>query len=65
MVAELEKTNTQGAIGKIVFNKSHQVVYGEDPSQAAVSLAFQWRAGKRRLVYPEAVADGTFELPGK
>jgi branched-chain amino acid transport system substrate-binding protein len=65
VVAELEKTDTQGAIGKIVFNKSHQVIYGEDPTQAAVSLAFQWRAGKRRLVYPEAVAESAFELPGK
>jgi len=65
VVAELEKTDTQGAIGKIVFNKTHQVIYGEDPTQAAVSLAFQWRAGKRRLVYPEAVADGAFEMPGK
>jgi len=65
VVAELEKTDTQGAIGKIVFNKTHQVIYGEDPTQAAVSLAFQWRAGKRRLVYPEAVAEGAFELPGK
>lgn len=65
VVAELEKTDTQGAIGKIVFNKTHQVIYGEDPNQGAVSLAFQWRGGKRRLVYPEAVAEGAIELPGK
>ena len=65
VVAALEKTDAEGAIGKIVFNKTHQVIYGEDPKQAAVSLAFQWRAGKRRLVYPESVAEGALELPGK
>jgi branched-chain amino acid transport system substrate-binding protein len=43
VVAQLEKTDMDGAIGKIAFNKAHQVVYGEDPKTAAASLAFQWR----------------------
>jgi len=62
LVAQLEKTEMDGAIGRIAFNKNHQVVYGEDPAKTAVSLAFQWRGGKRVLVYPESVADSHIEV---
>ncbi len=62
IVAQLEKTDMDGAIGKIIFNKNHQVVYGEDPKQTASSLAFQWRGGKRVVIYPEAAAESQVEL---
>lgn len=65
VVAQLEKTDVEGAIGKIAFNKNHQVVYGEDPKQAATSLAFQWRAGKRVVVYPESAAESQIEVAAK
>jgi branched-chain amino acid transport system substrate-binding protein len=65
LVAALEKTALDGAIGRITFNKNHQVVYGDDPSQTAVSLAFQWRGGKRVVVYPESAAQGPIELPAR
>ena len=65
IVAQLEKTDMEGAIGKIAFNKNHQVVYGEDPAQAATSLAFQWRGGRRVVVYPEAAAESQIELTTK
>jgi branched-chain amino acid transport system substrate-binding protein len=65
IVAQLEKTDMEGAIGKITFNKNHQVVYGEDPKQAAASLAFQWRAGKRVVVYPESAAESAIEVAAK
>lgn len=65
VVAELEKTDVDGVIGKITFNKAHQVPFGEDPKATAASLAFQWRGGKRVLVYPESVAEGQIELPKK
>jgi branched-chain amino acid transport system substrate-binding protein len=57
IVAQLEKTDMEGAIGRIAFNTNHQVVFGEDPSQAATSVAFQWKAGKRVVVYPESAAE--------
>lgn len=57
IVAQLEKTDMEGAIGRIKFNKDHQVVYGEDPVQTATSVAFQWKAGKRVVVYPESAAE--------
>jgi branched-chain amino acid transport system substrate-binding protein len=65
VVAQLEKTDMEGAIGKIAFNKSHQVVYGEDPTKAAASLAFQWRNGKRVVVYPESAAESPIEVAAK
>lgn len=65
IVAQLEKTDMEGAIGKIAFNKSHQVVYGEDPTKAAASLAFQWRNGKRVVVYPESAAESQIEVAAK
>ena len=65
LVAQLEKTDMEGAIGKITFNKNHQVVYGEDPRQTATSLAFQWRAGKRIVVYPESAAESQIEVAAK
>jgi len=65
VVAQLEKTDMDGAIGKITFNKNHQVPYGEDAKTSATSLAFQWRGGKRVVVYPEAAAEGQIELPAK
>lgn len=58
IVAQLEKTDMEGAIGRITFNQNHQVVYGEDPGRSATSVAFQWRAGRRVVVYPESAAEG-------
>ncbi len=64
IAAALEKTDADGAIGKIHFNKGHQVVFGEDARTGAVSLAFQWRGGKRVVVYPESAAEGPIEQAG-
>ncbi|MGQ9825454.1 MAG: ABC transporter substrate-binding protein [Desulfotomaculales bacterium] len=64
IVAELEKTDKDGVIGKIRFNKNHQVVFGTDPKEAAITPVYQWRSpGVRVPVYPEAVAEGKIELP--
>jgi branched-chain amino acid transport system substrate-binding protein len=63
VVAQLEKTDMDGAIGKIAFNKAHQVVFGDDPKTTASSMAFQWRAGKRVVVFPESAAEAQIELP--
>jgi branched-chain amino acid transport system substrate-binding protein len=65
VVAQLEKTDMEGAVGRVVFNKTHSVPYGDDPKAGGASLAFQWRQGKRVVVFPEAIADGHIELPAK
>ncbi len=64
VVAELVKTDMQGVIGRIRFTERHQVRYGTLPEEAAISLAFQWRApGRRVVVFPEGVAEDEIQLP--
>lgn len=63
VVAELEKTDRHGAMGRIRFGKDHQVIYGEDPKETALGCMVQWRKGTRVVVYPESVAEGEIMLP--
>jgi branched-chain amino acid transport system substrate-binding protein len=58
MVASLEKTDRVGVMGRVKFDKGHQVVYGLDPTKEATAVMFQWsEAGERRIVYPVALAE--------
>ncbi len=60
----LEHTDRQGVMGRVRFHRGHQVVYGLDPSEAALACVVQWGAdGRRRIVYPPAVAEGEMVLP--
>jgi branched-chain amino acid transport system substrate-binding protein len=64
VVAELEKTDRKGAMGRIKFGKDHQVIYGNDPEVEALGCMMQWREpGKRVVVYPPSVAEEKIELP--
>lgn len=64
IVAELEKTDRMGVIGKIKFDKGHQVIYGMDPEKSAVAAVLQWNNdGRRTIVYPPSIADGKIKLP--
>ena len=64
VVAELEKTDVMGVYGRLRFDpKSHQVIPGKDPKEAAVGTILQWQDGKRVVVYPESIATGEIELP--
>ena len=64
VVAELEKTDREGAMGHIKFGKDHQVIYGTDPVVEALGVMIQWREpGKRVIVYPPSVAEGKIQLP--
>jgi len=64
VVSELEKTDRLGAMGRIRFNKGHQVVYGTDPTETAMGCMIQWRKpGKRVIVYPQSIAEGKIVLP--
>jgi len=64
VVAALESTNMDGAIGKITFTEDHQVVFGLDPKETAIGVAFQWKApGVRVPVFPEVAKEGDIELP--
>lgn len=64
VVSELEKTDRMGAMGRIRFNKGHQVVYGTDPAETAMGCMVQWRKpGKRVIVFPPSIAEGNIVLP--
>jgi branched-chain amino acid transport system substrate-binding protein len=64
IVAEIEKTDRQGVMGRIRFDEGHQVVYGTDPAETAVGAFFQWTDdGKRKIVYPPSIAEGNIVLP--
>jgi len=64
VVAELEKTDRKGAMGRIKFGKDHQVIYGSNPEEEALGCMIQWREpGKRVIVYPPSVAEDKIELP--
>jgi branched-chain amino acid transport system substrate-binding protein len=64
IVTALKSTDRVGAMGRLRFHPSQQVLFGKDPSQAAVACLIQWtRDGRRRIVYPPAVAEGEIEPP--
>lgn len=64
LVAELKKTDRQGVIGKIRFDDGNQVIYGDDPKTAAIGCVSQWTEdGKRVIVFPQSIAEGTIKLP--
>ncbi len=64
IVAQIEKTDRKGVMGRIRFDEGHQVVYGTDPAETAVGAFFQWTDdGRRKIVYPKSLAEGEIVLP--
>lgn len=64
IVTEIEKTDRKGVMGRIKFDEGHQVIYGNDPAEAAVGAFFQWTEdGTRKIVYPKSIAEGEIVLP--
>ncbi len=64
IVAAVEKTDKKGVMGRIKFDEGHQVIYGTDPEKTATGCFFQWTEdGKRKIVYPNSLAEGKIVLP--
>ncbi len=64
VAAQVKKTDRMGIMGRIRFDAGNQVVYGFDPKETAVGAVFQWTDdGKRRIVFPESLADAKIQLP--
>ena len=66
MVAELEKTDYVGTIGRVQFygrdsQFTHGLKYGPDNVSGMI---FQWQDGKQVTVWPAKVADGKMKYPG-
>jgi branched-chain amino acid transport system substrate-binding protein len=64
IVTALKSTDRVGVMGRLRFHPGQQVLFGNDPSQAAVACLIQWtRDGRRRIVYPPAICEGEIEPP--
>ncbi len=64
IVAEIEKTNRVGVMGRVRYDQGHQAIFGSDPQQTAVGVVFQWTEdGKRKIVFPQSVAEAKIQLP--
>ncbi|MEW6264849.1 MAG: ABC transporter substrate-binding protein [Thermodesulfobacteriota bacterium] len=60
----VKKTERKGLMGFLRFDKGNQLVFGQDPEQAALGCMFQWReGGKRVVIYPDGVAEDKPLLP--
>lgn len=65
LVEALEATNMDGVVGHITFGEDHQAIYGIDPAETSVGVAFQWvEPGVRVPVFPAIAAEGEIQLPG-
>ncbi len=64
IVAELEKTDRDGVMGRIQFDEGHQAVYGFNPKDTGVSAVIQWTDdGRRVIVFPDSIAEAKIQLP--
>ena len=64
IVAELEKTDRSGVMGRVKYDEGHQAIFGTNPQETAVGTVFQWTEdGKRKIVFPESIAEAKIQLP--
>jgi len=64
VAAALEATDRSGVMGRLMFHRGHQAIFGENPQKEVLACVAQWQApGKRVIVYPRTVADGQITLP--
>jgi branched-chain amino acid transport system substrate-binding protein len=59
----IQATDIVGSLGRIKFDNGHQLIFGNDPKTNASGAVFQWRKGKRVIVYPESIADDKIMKP--
>lgn len=65
VVKEIERTSFDGTSGKVIFNKTHSVIYGFDPKKESIGAMFQWQNGKRVMVFPQTIAESHIKLKSK
>jgi len=65
MVAEMEKTNFEGTIGRIQFyGKDDEFTHGIKSGPGYVTgLVFQWQNEKQVTVWPKSIAEGKLKFP--
>ena len=64
VTAALETTDRRGVMGRLIFHRGHQAIFGENPEEDVLGCVVQWKApGKRVIVYPPTIAGGQITLP--
>lgn len=64
VTAALETTDRKGVMGRLIFHRGHQAIFGENPEKDVLACVVQWKApGKRIIVYPPSIAEGQITLP--
>lgn len=62
----LESSDRVGTMGRLRFNRGHQIIFGSNAREEAVACLFQWtRDGQRRIVFPPSLAEGEIQDPRK
>jgi branched-chain amino acid transport system substrate-binding protein len=64
VAAAIQATDMVGVVGRIRFDESHQLIFGEDPKQAAAGAVMQWQKGKMAVVWPASIASEKIQKPG-
>lgn len=62
LIQALEATDHQGSIARIRF-QDHEIVFGEDPAEAALLVIYQWKDQKRVPVFPDSIAEAPISKP--
>jgi len=63
VVKAIEETDMSGVVGKIRFNNGHQLIFGDNPKNAACGAVMQWQKGKMAVVWPESITDSKIQKP--
>lgn len=63
VVEAIQNSDMTGVVGRIKFDNSHQLIFGEDPKTAAVGAVMQWQKGKMAVVWPQSIASDKIQKP--
>ncbi len=64
LIAALEATDRKGVMGRLIFHRGHQAVFGKDPEKDVLACVAQWQSpGRRVIISPAAIAEGRIVLP--
>ena len=64
VTAALEATDRRGVMGRLIFHRGHQAIFGENPEEDVLGCVVQWKSpGKRVIVYPPPLPKGKSPCP--
>ena len=63
IAAAIEKTDMMGIYGRMRFDEKHEIIFGTDPAEGAVTGVVQFLEGKRVTIDPAKIAFRPYSLP--